>query len=230
MEARARLRHRMGIWGFIDAVQSRINPVAAAEKTAARRKEFEDMKARQRQERAEALALIKQTRDLELEALKERHADQRTTRTSTAISASTPSRSACSPSTKNGGARSKRNSAAGTGQTRPNAHDKRLALPATRTEPLHQTGCRSAPTFGKRTHAGVVALPHRHCAFPSCCLEVRAEAVRRSVGIALSRPHRRAPAVLLALHRAEPSIAADHPAVIAAAALALEIQTLYEAV
>lgn len=69
--------HRKGLWGFIDAIQSRINPQLQLEKTLARRKEFEDMKARQRQERADYLALIKQTRDLEIEALKERHEDQR---------------------------------------------------------------------------------------------------------------------------------------------------------
>lgn len=64
---------RSGVWGVIDAIQRRLNPVAAAEKAKARREEFENMKKRQRQERADELVLLKQTRDQEIEALKERH-------------------------------------------------------------------------------------------------------------------------------------------------------------
>lgn len=68
---------RSGIWGFINAVQSRLNPVAAAEKAKAREKAVADMAARQKKERADLIALQRQTRDLEIEGLKDRHEQQR---------------------------------------------------------------------------------------------------------------------------------------------------------
>lgn len=68
---------RSGLWGFINAVQLRLNPVAAAEKTQARAQAIADMSARQRQERADLIALERQTRQLDIEDLKARHAQQR---------------------------------------------------------------------------------------------------------------------------------------------------------
>lgn len=74
---RADKEQRSGIWGFINAVQSRLNPVAAAEKAKAREKAIADMAARQSRERADLIALHRQSRTLEIETLKDRHEQQR---------------------------------------------------------------------------------------------------------------------------------------------------------
>lgn len=74
---RADKEQRSGLWGFINAVQSRLNPVAAAEKARAREQEVANMAARQRQERADLIALERQSRQLDIEDLKARHAQQR---------------------------------------------------------------------------------------------------------------------------------------------------------
>lgn len=74
---RADKEQRSGLWGFINAVQSRLNPVAAAEKAKAREKAIDDMAARQKQERADLIALERQSRQLDIEDLKARHDQQR---------------------------------------------------------------------------------------------------------------------------------------------------------
>lgn len=74
---RADKEQRSGLWGFINAVQSRLNPVAAIEKTKAREKQIADMAARQKQERADLIALERQSRQLDIEDLKARHDQQR---------------------------------------------------------------------------------------------------------------------------------------------------------
>jgi hypothetical protein len=72
--------HRTGIQGVLDALQSKLNPTLAAEKAKARRREVEQLKARQLQERKDYLALIAQTKQLEIENLKERQALRRSER------------------------------------------------------------------------------------------------------------------------------------------------------
>lgn len=68
---------RSGIWGFINAMQSRLNPVAALEKAQARQKAIADMAARQKQERADMIAMLRQSRAHDIDDLKDRHAQQR---------------------------------------------------------------------------------------------------------------------------------------------------------
>jgi hypothetical protein len=68
---------RTGVMGVIDAIQSKLNPTAAAEKKAAQEKEFIALILRQQRERKDYVALIEQTKQLELDNLKERQALQR---------------------------------------------------------------------------------------------------------------------------------------------------------
>ena len=72
--------HRRGIKGFLDAMQSKLNPALAAEKRKERLREVAQLKATQVQERKDYLALIEQTKQLEIENLQERHALQRSVR------------------------------------------------------------------------------------------------------------------------------------------------------
>jgi PAS domain-containing protein len=71
---------RTGIKGFLDAMQSKLNPALAAEKRKERLREVAQLKATQAQERKDYLALIEQTKQLEIENLQERHALQRSVR------------------------------------------------------------------------------------------------------------------------------------------------------
>ena len=71
---------RTGIKGFLDAMQSKLNPTLAAEKAKERSREVAQLKARQAKERKDYLALIEQTKQLEIENLQERHALQRSVR------------------------------------------------------------------------------------------------------------------------------------------------------
>jgi hypothetical protein len=63
---------RTGVMGVIDAIQSKLNPTAAAEKKAAQEKEFIALILRQQRERKDYVALIEQTRQLQLDDMKER--------------------------------------------------------------------------------------------------------------------------------------------------------------
>src|ERR1022692_2368389 len=71
---------RTGIKGFLDAMQSKLNPALAAEKAKERSREVARLKATQAKERKDYLALIEQTKELEIENLQERHALQRSQR------------------------------------------------------------------------------------------------------------------------------------------------------
>ena len=71
---------RTGIKGVLDAIQSKLNPTRAAEKAKERSREVAQLKARQALERKDYLALIEQTKQLEIENLQERHALQRSQR------------------------------------------------------------------------------------------------------------------------------------------------------
>jgi hypothetical protein len=65
---------RSGLAGFIDAFQSIFSPARAAEREAERQREHEELAARQKQERDDYVALLRQTNDLEVENLTERQA------------------------------------------------------------------------------------------------------------------------------------------------------------
>lgn len=67
---------RSGLGGFIDALQSRLNPVLAAEQAKERRRERQQLERRLQKERKDYLALLEQTKQLEIENLKERQARQ----------------------------------------------------------------------------------------------------------------------------------------------------------
>jgi hypothetical protein len=67
---------RTGIAGFIHAMKMRLNPTLAAEETAARRKEANDLVRRQAKERADYVKLLDQEKGLEVGNLKERQALQ----------------------------------------------------------------------------------------------------------------------------------------------------------
>jgi hypothetical protein len=69
-------QERSGLKGVIDAIESRWNPALAAEKTKQRRHEQRQLLRRQKKERADHVALIEQTKQQELENLKERHGQQ----------------------------------------------------------------------------------------------------------------------------------------------------------
>ena len=71
---------RKGVWGVIDAIQARLNPVEAAEKAAARRKEIDQLRRRQEIERRDHIRLLEQTRQMELDALRERQIEQQRSR------------------------------------------------------------------------------------------------------------------------------------------------------
>ncbi len=68
----SRKEYRTGIWGIIDAINSRWNPTQAAEKTKARETERQNFYRRLAKERADYEALIQQTKALEIENLIER--------------------------------------------------------------------------------------------------------------------------------------------------------------
>jgi hypothetical protein len=72
-----RQEYRTGIWGIIDAINSRWNPTQAAEKTQAREKERQSFYRRLAKERADYEALLQQTKALEIENLLERQSLQR---------------------------------------------------------------------------------------------------------------------------------------------------------
>lgn len=69
-----RQKERTGIWGVIDAIQSRLNPTLAAEKAQAREKEFRDFYRRLARERADYEVLLQQTKKEEMDLLHERQA------------------------------------------------------------------------------------------------------------------------------------------------------------
>ena len=66
-----------GMEGYIEALQNRLNPGRGAEKLAARKKEWRQMYFRQAHEKADMEMLLAQNRAEELDALQERHAQQR---------------------------------------------------------------------------------------------------------------------------------------------------------
>ncbi|MEO8392109.1 MAG: hypothetical protein ABI700_03870, partial [Chloroflexota bacterium] len=67
---------RTGLAGFLDAVKLRLNPTLAAEHAAERRKEMQQLTRRHAKERADYVKLLEQSKQLEVENLKERHALQ----------------------------------------------------------------------------------------------------------------------------------------------------------
>ena len=71
---------RKGVWGVIDAINARLNPVEAAEKAAARRKEIDQLRRRQEIERRDYIRLLEQSRQMELDALRERQLEQQLSR------------------------------------------------------------------------------------------------------------------------------------------------------
>jgi hypothetical protein len=72
----ARKEYRTGIWGILDAINSRWNPTQAAEKTKAREKERQNFYRRLAKERADYEALLQQTKALEIENLIDRQRQQ----------------------------------------------------------------------------------------------------------------------------------------------------------
>lgn len=68
---------RSGIEGFIDAVQRRLNPKLAAEQTEARKQAWEQLRARQAKEREAQILLLRQDKEEEIAALREKHEQQR---------------------------------------------------------------------------------------------------------------------------------------------------------
>jgi hypothetical protein len=64
-----RQEYRTGIWGFVDALQSRWNPTLAAEKAQARELERKNFYRRLARERADYEMLIQQNKQLEIENL-----------------------------------------------------------------------------------------------------------------------------------------------------------------
>jgi hypothetical protein len=65
---------RSGLAGLIDAFQNLFLPARAAEQEAERQREHEELAARQKQERDDYAALLRQSNELEIENLTERHA------------------------------------------------------------------------------------------------------------------------------------------------------------
>lgn len=76
LKDKIRERHT-GFRGFMNAVQSRLNPVLAAEKAKQRRREIAQTKRRHEKERADYAALLEQSKQLEIADLKARQAHQR---------------------------------------------------------------------------------------------------------------------------------------------------------
>lgn len=73
LEARI-AEQRTGLKGIIDAIQNRWNPQLGAEKAKERRREIAQLARRQDKERKDYMALLEQSRQLEVENLKERQA------------------------------------------------------------------------------------------------------------------------------------------------------------
>ena len=71
---------RRGINAVLDGIQSKLNPTLAAEEAKKRSREIAQLHARQERERKDYLALIEQTKSLEIENLKNRHALQHSER------------------------------------------------------------------------------------------------------------------------------------------------------
>jgi len=71
---------KKGIWGYIDAVDSKLNPSAAIEKALLRQQEINKLKARQQQERKDYIILLEQTRQIELEGLREKQQSEQKVR------------------------------------------------------------------------------------------------------------------------------------------------------
>lgn len=67
---------RTGLAGFLDAVKLRLNPTLAAEQAAERRKEAQQLARRHAKERADYVKLMEQSKQLEVENLKERQSLQ----------------------------------------------------------------------------------------------------------------------------------------------------------
>ena len=65
---------RKGLKGIIEAIQHRWDPTLGAEKAKERRREIAQLKRRQEKERRDYLALLEQSKQLEIENLKERQA------------------------------------------------------------------------------------------------------------------------------------------------------------
>lgn len=72
-----RQEHRTGIWGIIDAINSRWNPTLAAEKAKDREQERQNFYRRLAKERADYEVLLQQNKQLEIENLIERQSLQR---------------------------------------------------------------------------------------------------------------------------------------------------------
>ena len=68
----SRKEYRTGIWGIIDAINSRWNPIQAAEKTKARELERQNFYRRLAKERADYETLLQQSKQQEIENLIER--------------------------------------------------------------------------------------------------------------------------------------------------------------
>ena len=75
--AREQKAANKGIERFIEALQNRLNPGRGAEALEARRKEWRQLHARQRRERADLQVLLDQNKAEDLAELKERHEQQR---------------------------------------------------------------------------------------------------------------------------------------------------------
>lgn len=75
--ARDMKEKRSGIEGFIDALQNRLHPGRGAGMRQAREQERRQLYARQARERQDLAVLLEQNKAEELDALKERHAQQR---------------------------------------------------------------------------------------------------------------------------------------------------------
>jgi predicted transcriptional regulator len=77
---REKEQQRVGIGGMIDAAKDTLNrwwnPKLAQERDAERQRQQQEMEARQKQERADYVALLRKTNDLQIENLKERHAQE----------------------------------------------------------------------------------------------------------------------------------------------------------
>jgi Relaxase/Mobilisation nuclease domain len=63
---------KKGVWGYINAVDSKMNPGAAIEKALARQKAIEALRATQKKEREDYIKLIEQSRQIELDGLREK--------------------------------------------------------------------------------------------------------------------------------------------------------------
>ncbi len=73
-------KKRPGLKGMADDLKNKRNPEIAAQEAEAQRIERQELNQRQRQERAQYVATLEQSKKLELENLRERHALQRSDR------------------------------------------------------------------------------------------------------------------------------------------------------